>query len=392
MLYDLEKRESNHIMAKSKVAILRSSPDAVIEDYGRLLSMAEASSYLTSDHQTILKDNLSWHLHFPSANTTPWQLEGTIRGLQANGYDDLVAVHNNTVVTDPFRGGELNRLGPIYRHYRIPEKFNFRPQDIQWIRYEPKARMRVLHKIYPRGIRIPEFFLDKNIVHFPTVKTHIYTTTTGAMKNAFGGLLNTRRHYTHTWIHDTLVDLLAIQKEIHSGIFAVMDGTSAGSGPGPRTLVAHDKNVIPASGDQVAIDAVAAYLMGFDPMEIRYIRLAHEDGLGIGKLADIEVVGDSSLLEERWNFSVGDNFASMVGDLLWFGPLKVLQRLFFHTPLVYLFVFGSYLYHDYIWYPTKGKAAVRRFLGESPWGQLFARYGVEKVLFSEPSVIDNSAK
>ncbi|MFN0249819.1 MAG: LAGLIDADG family homing endonuclease, partial [Kofleriaceae bacterium] len=45
---------------------------------------------------------------------------------------------------------------------------------------------------------------------------HIYTTTTGAMKNAFGGLLNTKRHYTHSWIHETLVDLLAIQKEIHS--------------------------------------------------------------------------------------------------------------------------------------------------------------------------------
>src|SRR6185503_13629410 len=46
---------------------------------------------------------------------------------------------------------------------------------------------------------------------------HIYTQTTGAMKNAFGGLLNTKRHYTHSWIHETLVDLLAIQKEIHAG-------------------------------------------------------------------------------------------------------------------------------------------------------------------------------
>ena len=65
---------------------------------------------------------------------------------------------------------------------------------------------------------------------------HIYTTTTGAMKNAFGGLLNTKRHYTHSWIHETLVDLLAIQREIHSGLFAIMDGTTAGDGPGPRTM------------------------------------------------------------------------------------------------------------------------------------------------------------
>ena len=32
------------------------------------------------------------------------------------------------------------------------------------------------------------------------------------MKNAFGGLLNERRHWTHPVIHETLVDLLLIQK------------------------------------------------------------------------------------------------------------------------------------------------------------------------------------
>jgi uncharacterized protein (DUF362 family) len=365
-------------MSKHKVAVLKTTPETVIQDYSRLLDLAEVTSCLAAERQTILKDNISWHLYYPSANTTPWQLEGTIRGLQTQGFSDLVAVHNNTVVTNPFRGGELNRLGPIYRHFGIPEKFNFRLEDIQWMSFEPKARMRVLHKIYPQGIRIPEFFRDKNIVHLPTVKTHIYTTTTGAMKNAFGGLLNTRRHYTHSHIHETLVDLLAIQQEIHSGLFAVMDGTVAGSGPGPRTLIPHDKHIILASGDQVAIDAVAAYLMGFDPMQIAYIRMAHEDGLGIGKIADIEVVGDTWVLEQRWNFTVGDNLASMVGDTLWFSPLRIFQKLFFRTPLVYFFVFGSYFYHDYMWYPTKGKSRIKKFLKESPWGQLFERYGQEQ--------------
>ena len=68
------------------------------------------------------------------------------------------------------------------------------------------------------------------------------------MKNAFGGLLATHRHYTHCWIHETLVDLLAIQREIHSGMFAVMDGTTAGNGPGPRTMRPHVKNVMLARG------------------------------------------------------------------------------------------------------------------------------------------------
>ena len=95
------------------------------------------------------------------------------------------------------------------------------------------------------------------------IKTHVFTTMTGAMKNAFGGLLNEHRHWTHPVIHETLVDLLMIQKKIHRGLFAVMDGTFAGDGPGPRCMTPHVKNVILASADQVAIDAVAAKLKRF---------------------------------------------------------------------------------------------------------------------------------
>ncbi|MFN4191293.1 MAG: DUF362 domain-containing protein, partial [Pseudothermotoga sp.] len=216
-------------------------------------------------------------------------------------------------------------------------------------------------------------FFGKNIVHLPTMKCHIYTTTTGAMKNAFGGLLNTKRHYAHSWIHETLVDLLKIQKEIHSGIFAVMDGTTAGNGPGPRTLKPVQTNLILASSDQVAIDAVAAKIMGFDPMQIEYIRIADEEGLGNGKLENIEVLGyDISNL--NYNFSVGDNLASRVGDLLWFGPLKRLQKLFFRTPLVYVFVLASEIYHDKVWWNLKGKRIFHKWLEESDWGRLFKDY------------------
>ena len=117
------------------------------------------------------------------------------------------------------------------------------------------------------------------------MKTHVFTTTTGAMKNAFGGLLNERRHWTHPVIHETLVDLLMIQKKIHRGVFAVMDGTFAGDGPGPRCMMPHVKNVILASADQVAIDAVAAKLMGMDPLSIKFIRLAHDLGSGLRRSA-----------------------------------------------------------------------------------------------------------
>ena len=132
--------------------------------------------------------------------------------LRADGYTDQVCVQNNTVVTDPKKGERLNRYLPVLDKYGVPVRYNCFADDLKWITYQPKGKMLVLPKIYPEGITIPEFFLGKNIVHLPTVKCHIYTTTTGAMKNAFGGLLNTRRHYTHSWIHETLVDLLAIRR------------------------------------------------------------------------------------------------------------------------------------------------------------------------------------
>ena len=340
------------------------------------MNMAGVASALNPEATTILKDNISWHYPLLSANTTPWQLEGTIRGLKQAGLNDLVAVHNNTVVTDPFKGGRLNKLSPVYRSNGIPEKYNFLARDITWESYHPKAQMRVLDRIYPGGIRIPSFFYGKNIVHLPTVKCHIYTTTTGAMKNAFGGLLNTRRHYTHSVIHETLVDLLAIQKEIHPGIFTVMDGTFCGNGPGPRTMIPVEKGLVLASSDCVAIDAVAAKIMGFDPMKIDYIRLAHEDGLGVGRVEEIEVQGED-ISEMNFQFSVGDNFASRFGDLFWFSPYKKIQKLLFHTPLVYLFVFGSHIYHDRIWWPFVGTRIMETIRVNTEWGKCFEGYKEE---------------
>ncbi len=361
-------------MKKSRVAVLRTRPETVLQDYQRLCELAGIKEALDPSATTILKDNISWHLLYPSSNTTPWQLEGTILGLKNAGFNDLVDVHNKTVVTIADLGDRYNKFGPVLEKYGIPKKYNFNPDDMTWIRYQPKAKMLVLDKIFPHGIYIPDYFIGKNIVHLPTVKTHSYTTTTGAMKNAFGGLLSTHRHYTHTWIHDTLVDLLAIQKEIHTGIFATMDGTTAGSGPGPRTLTPVRKDVILASADQVAIDAVAARMMGFDPLKMQYIAHATERGLGQGDPREIEIVGMPEVAEERWNFKVGVNLGTGTGMLLWRSPLKVFQKLLFHTPLVNIFIWASETYHDSLWYPLKGRRVVEQWKRESVWGQLFEQY------------------
>src|SRR6187431_533001 len=136
------------------VALLRVRPETVLEDIDRLCELGGMSRALAPGRTTILKDNISWHFPFPGANTTPWQLEGTTRALRARGYDDLVCVQNKTVVTDALKGEDLNGYVPVFKAYDIPVRYNFKPEDMSWSVYRPKAKMRVLDTIYPEGIQI----------------------------------------------------------------------------------------------------------------------------------------------------------------------------------------------------------------------------------------------
>jgi uncharacterized protein (DUF362 family) len=363
---------------KSKVALLRTSPATVLEDTHRLMNLAGYQEALPRDRDTALKINISWHFFMPAASSTPWQLDGVIRAMKRDGYDPSLihGCHNRTVVIDSHFGEEQNKQINVIRHHGLRNVHLYEGEE--WINVRDAVgdvadQFLCLNEVYKDGFMIPKKFIGSNIIHLPTVKTHVFTTTTGAMKNAFGGLLNERRHWTHPVIHETLVDLLMIQKKIHSGLFAVMDGTFAGDGPGPRCMVPHVKNVLLASADQVAIDAVAAKLMGFDPLkDIKFIRLAHERGLGCGDVRDIEIVGDPELLKEDWHF-VGPykkmTFASRMQHQIYWGPLKKPVEWSLKTILAPWAYMASVLYHDTYWYPTH-QNRVQNIL-HSDWGRLF---------------------
>jgi uncharacterized protein (DUF362 family) len=365
--------------SRSKVAILRTSPATVLADYHRLLNLAGYQDVITKDADTALKVNISWHFFFPGSSTTPWQLEGVIRAMKRDGYDPSLihACHNRTVVIDAHLGERENKQVHVVEAHGL-RNVHLYEGDESWINIRDAVgdltkKFLCLNEVYPDGFMIPRRFIGENIIHLPTVKTHVFTTTTGAMKNAFGGLLNERRHWTHPVIHETLVDLLMIQKKIHRGVFAVMDGTFAGDGPGPRCMVPYAKNVILASADQVAIDAVAARLMGFDPLSIKFIRLAHDLGLGTGDPREIEIVGDQDAADEQWHFTGPFRkmtFASRMQHQIYWGPLKTPIEWSLKTVLAPWAYIASVLYHDSFWYPVKARRMMEHVL-RSPWGRLF---------------------
>jgi len=245
--------------------------------------------------------------------------------------------------------------------------------DVEWTVYPFKSPLLKLNQIFPEGIEIPKMYVGKNVLHAPTCKVHGHSQTTGAIKNSFGGLLKEVRHYAHEFIHEVMVDLMYMQRELHPGMLAVMDATVMGDGAGPRTMIPREGNLILASSDQVAIDAMAAKIMGFDPLSIRYLAMCHERGLGVADPRDIEIVGDVDAAATNMGFTTSRSLVIWGDQLIRRGPLKPLKRLLLHSPLMVWAPFASNVYHDLLWYPTVGRARIRAFAGTG-WGRLFDRY------------------
>jgi uncharacterized protein (DUF362 family) len=346
----------------------------VLEDYARVMDLAGYRSVLSRERDTLLKLNLSWTQYFPACSSQPWQVEGTIRKLLEDGFprERLIPVENKTVVTNPRKGCRNNLWEPILQRYGLP----FVPlPEVEWTVWRFQSPLLKLNEIFPQGIEIPKMYPGRQVLHLPTVKTHGHSITTGAIKNAFGGLLKEVRHYAHKYIHEVLVDLVTMQKELHPAVFAVMDGTVCGDGAGPRTMVPKVKNYLLASADSVAIDAIAAKMMGFDPMSIPYLRMCHERGLGTAKPEEIDVVGED-ISGVDFGFRTRRSFVIWGDQMLRKGPLRFLERIALHSPLVIWAPIASNLYHDGLWYPTIGRARIREFR-RTEWGRLFERYRAE---------------
>ncbi|HDZ18701.1 MAG TPA: DUF362 domain-containing protein, partial [archaeon] len=292
----------------SQIFIVKTSPKMVLEDYKKLMHLAKYEKNYSKDKKIIIKLNLSWSKFFPACSSPPWQVEGVLKTMLDDGFKskNLFTAENRTVVTNIAKGLKGNKWAPIIKKYgvwfvpltRIP----FVPYESlrsRFLTFKNKSLFVLDSKIFPEGFFIPQFYVGKSIIHLPTIKTHGHTGALGgslkktsgelrhggitcAMKNAFGGLLTKRRHFSHQYMSEVLVDLLIIQKQIHPNILAIVDGTVCGDGAGPRTMIPKIKNYLIAGYDQVAVDTVVAKILGFDPLKLPAIRLAHDEGIGCG--------------------------------------------------------------------------------------------------------------
>ena len=101
-------------------------------------------------------------------------MEGVIKTLLDDGYKkELIhACHNRTVVVSAKKGEKANKHLPVVKKYGL-RNIHLHENE-EWIRYEPKGKIRVLDQIFPKGIIIPKKMIGENIIHLPTMKTHVF--------------------------------------------------------------------------------------------------------------------------------------------------------------------------------------------------------------------------
>jgi len=382
----------------SQVYVIKTSPKSILEDYQNLMQLTEYQKFFDINSKIILKLNLSWSKFFPACSSPPWQVEGILKAMIKDGFNPkkIFTAENRTVVTNIEKGLKGNKWTPIINKYGV----KFVPLTrIPFVSYEslrPKfitLKSKKLHaldsKIFPDGFRIPKFYMGKPIIHLPTMKTHGHTGAVGgslrktseemkhggitcAMKNAFGGLLTKRRHFSHQYMSEVLVDLLIIQKQIHPQILSVVDGTVCGDGAGPRTMIPRIKNYLLAGYDQVAVDTVVARMFGFKPLELPAIKLAHDEGLGCGDFDQIEIIGED-VSNINWNFKVKRSLVIWGDQMVRKGQLHFLYPLFRSELFFLIPTYASMIYHDMLWYPLIGKKRIKKF-HQTEWGKMFKAY------------------
>lgn len=354
----------------STVFVSKTSPKTVLVDYQKLLEQTNFLKTIKKNQAIILKLNLSWTKFYPACSSPPWQVEGVIKALLNMGFasKNIVPVENETVVTNVKQGAQNHFWDKICQKYKV--KIHFLTNE-EYIQYKPKAKMLVLDKVFPKGIFLPKIIINKPLISLCTMKTHVFTVTTGAIKNYFG-MLNINRHFAHRFIHKTLVDLLQIQKELHPQILGIMDGVVVGSGPGPRAMRWHQKDYLLSGEDIVALDSIAAKMMGFDPLQIGYLKLSQQKNQGIANPKKIKVSGEN-INEINFNFKSADTFASRGQKLIYRHSPAKLERILLQTFIAPWSYLASKAYFDLFWYRAIGKKRLNEFF-RSPWGKVYKEY------------------
>lgn len=115
------------------------------------------------------------------------------------------------------------------------------------------------------------------IISIPTMKTHLLTNITIAMKNMYGTFPEEDKSKYHRFGIESVIFEV---NDAFTPNLVITDGSIGGEGSGPLSSTPVDAKTIIATNDVVAADAIACKIIGYDPFEVAHVKMGHERGLG----------------------------------------------------------------------------------------------------------------
>ena len=210
--------------------------------------------------------------------TDPLVLEAVIKVLRENENRVLVVESDNISGTAEKRLEGLGLQGVLERW------------DAEFVNLSKEEDYREF-ELDGVALRVPELVLGADyLVNLPKMKTCGYTTVTLGIKNLFGVLMRKDKNK----LHRHLDKVLAFLPSVVPTHLTIVDGIYCMEGNGPIVGSPVCMNLLVAGRNLVSVDAVAAWLMGFNPGEITHIAGCSSEGLGPADLGSIEVVGEEA--------------------------------------------------------------------------------------------------
>ncbi len=261
----------------SKVALIKGERNlATVE---KAIELADGLKTL-ADKPVLIKINFittkTWET---GATTDPIVVEGIIKALKPIN-ENIAVVESDATFTNCEKAAKVTGIGLLCEKYGIP--------FINLRRIKERVSIQVPDPETLTTISLPKILLNSHIISAAKLKTHEETIVTLGLKNMFGLIpdkLKAKYHMKN--INKVVVDL---NKIIKSSL-TVIDGFIGMEGKGPVHGKPVKMDLVIAGKDPVATDAVAAQVMGFNPNDIYHIRRLNE--IGIGRISDIEIVGEN---------------------------------------------------------------------------------------------------
>lgn len=332
----------------SVVAVTRVR-ESVKKAVAEAMELASWKDAVPAGASVAIKPNLCWDLPLPGAQTSPWVFEAVVDVIK-DRVSDIVVIEANQITVNADKALLRTGIGKVVERHGLPfvnmSKGTFRKVTLQ-------------DAFIINETELPEILFDRVLITVPVLKTHGTTIITGALKNQWG-CLKELRHNFHLVVDEAIADL----NDYLRPAFAIMDGTVGMEGNGPKTGIPKVADLVLASSDLVALDTIAATVMGFSPAKIPHLSLSEKRGLGTADRNKIEIRGidisgmNLGFKPPRQNFMVKMEFALRHSRL---------KRLAFETPFLGFLGYGARIWNG-LWYAMVGKKYRAKIMNETRYG------------------------